>query len=95
MAAKLSRRKYAIATKALNQIIGRENTPVDKRLRAIELLFDLHERHDKMQARAEARARKEAGLPDEPDEETPVEETPEPSPEDFERQRINELLGRA
>jgi hypothetical protein len=94
MAAKLSRRKYAVATKALNQIIGRENTPVDKKLRAIELLFNLHERHDKMQARAEAQARKEAGLPDEPvDEETTVEKAPELSAEDIERTRINEVLG--
>jgi hypothetical protein len=96
--AKLSRRKYAVATKALNQIIGREATPVDKRLRAIELLFNLHERHDKMQARAEARARKEAGLPDEPEEET-VEEAPELSeeelsPEEREYRSINALLGR-
>ena len=67
MAARLSRRKYAVATKALNQIIGRENIPVDKRLRAIELLFNLHERHDRMQERVErAKARAEAGLPPEP-----------------------------
>lgn len=92
-AAKLSRRKYAVATKALNQIIGRENTSVDKRLRAIELLFNLHERHDKMAARAQAIARKDAGLPDEPEE--TVEQTPEELKANLERAEIDRILNRA
>ena len=100
MAAKLSRRKYAVATKALNQIISREATPVDKRLKAIELLFNLHERHDKMVARAEARARKDSGLPDEPvDEETVEETSPLLSEEELKAQQmrleIDRVLGRS
>jgi DNA anti-recombination protein RmuC len=96
MAAKLSRRKYAVAVKGLNQIVNSPTTGVDKRLKAIELLLNLHERHDRMQERAEARERKAAGLPDEPvDEETTVEKAPEVSGADLERQRINQILGRA
>jgi hypothetical protein len=92
--AKLSRRKYAVAVKALNQIISSPTTGVDKKLKAVEMLLSLHERHDRMQERAEARARKDAGLPDEPaDEETTVEVAPELSADDLERQRINEALG--
>jgi hypothetical protein len=96
MAAKLSRRKYAVAVKGLNQIINSPTTGVDKKLKAIELLLNLHERHDRMQERTEARERKAAGLPDEPEEET-VGEAPsaEELKANLERAEIDRVLGRA
>jgi hypothetical protein len=97
MAAKLSRRKYAVAVRGLNQIINNDKAGTDKKLRAIELLLSLHERHDRMQERAEARVRKDAGLPDEPEEN--VEQVPELSEEELkaqcEREAIDRILGRS
>jgi len=64
--ARLSARKYGVAVKALNEMIGNEKIGVVRRLKALDLLLDLYRRYDAMVERKErAQARKEAGLPPE------------------------------
>jgi hypothetical protein len=67
MATRLNRKRYTIATKALNNMIATEKTGAARRLRAIELLLGLYERHDRYEERrAQVQARKDAGLPELP-----------------------------
>ena len=67
MATRLNRKRYTIATKALNNMIASEKTGTARRLRAIELLLGLYERHDRYEERrAQVQARKDTGLPELP-----------------------------
>lgn len=67
MATRLNRKRYTIATKALNNMIASEKTGTARRLRAIELLLGLYERHDRYEERrAQIQTRKDAGLPELP-----------------------------
>jgi hypothetical protein len=102
MAVKVSR-KYDALVKFLKETVANERMSINTRMSAATKLDSIYARHEEREEkeairkeRAEARVRKEAGLPDEPEE--TVEETPEQTPsqlaEERERQQINELLGR-
>ena len=90
--ARLSARKYGVAVKALNEMIGNEKIGVVRRLKALDLLLDLYRRYDAMVERKErAQARKEAGLPPEPME---VATNLEPSAEEEARAFIAKMQSR-
>lgn len=57
MPARLNRRRYREAVTALKEIIGNPKTPAQRRLRAIETLLGIYDRHDRTEARKEAAKR--------------------------------------
>jgi hypothetical protein len=79
MPARLNRRRFKEAVSALKEIISNPKTPAQRRLRAVETLLSIYDRHDRTEAAKDAR-RRSAGTPSEPA--TPdSQEQPSPAPE--------------
>lgn len=57
MSARLNRRRYREAVAALKEIISSPKTPAQRRLRAVETLLGIYDRHDRTEAAKEARKR--------------------------------------
>jgi hypothetical protein len=55
---KLSRRRYGIAVRALNDVIASKTTSTARRLKAVEMLLGLYERHDRQTERRDAATRR-------------------------------------
>ena len=60
MPARLNRRRYREAVSALKEIIANQKTPAQRRLRAVETLLSIYDRHDRSEERKESRKRSEA-----------------------------------
>jgi hypothetical protein len=76
---RLNRRRYRESVAALKEIIGDKKTPALRKLRAIDTLLGIYDRHDRTEASKEAR-RKAGDAPDgddQPEASPETQETPE------------------
>jgi hypothetical protein len=53
--ARLNRRRYLEITRLLKEVIGNEKVGVERRMRAVEMLLGVYDRHDKALERKERR----------------------------------------
>jgi Mn-containing catalase len=61
MPARLNRRRYREAVAALKELISNPKTPPQRKLRAIETLLGIYDRHDRTEAARESRKRSAEG----------------------------------
>lgn len=57
MPARLNRRRYRECVNALKEVVGNPKTPPQRKLRAIETLLGIYDRHDRTEQQKEQRRR--------------------------------------